>query len=288
MHNPKAVDGLIRKLGTVRSSDLRREVLATLIRLYHRDAEYKGVWWGIRPENAGPYFDAVEWDQSKRIGAVVTSAVLDADPDTAAFLRAELTRHRVALAGLPTRPDAGAFAEKESPIVIPKADPKDPNQIGNMTYETASRRALAAKGDAVKGKALFKAQSCSACHTDADGQTLKGPHMVDIGKRYSGAELVESILKPSAKIAQGFETYRFDMADGKVYTGFVVSERGKSVLIREATGVQRELQLAKIDSRTIEKQSMMPDGVVNNLKPEDLADLIAYLQSLTGDGPPKK
>ena len=61
------------------------------------------------------------------------------------------------------------------------------------------------------------------------------------------------------------------------------------MLIREATGVQRELKLAQIESRTIQKQSMMPDGLVNNLTPEELADLIAYLQSLTGDGdPPKK
>ena len=56
----------------------------TLIRLYHREADYKGVWWGIRPENTGPYFDTVEWDQSARIGAVITSsAVLDADQDAA-------------------------------------------------------------------------------------------------------------------------------------------------------------------------------------------------------------
>src|SRR5262249_50196062 len=156
-------------------------------------------------------------------------------------------------------------AEKESPVVVPKADPNNPNQIGNMTYEAAAKRALAAKGDATKGKGLFKAQSCAACRTDADGQALKGPHMVDIGKRYSAADLVESVLKPSAKIAQGFETYRFDMADGKVYTGFVVSERARSVLIREATGEQRELQLAQIESRAVQKQSMMPDGVVNNV-----------------------
>jgi hypothetical protein len=32
---------------------------------------------------------------------------------------------------------------------------------------------------------------------------------------------------------------------------------------------------------------MMPDGIVNNLAPEDLADVIAYLQSLTGGGPSK-
>jgi putative heme-binding domain-containing protein len=93
---------------------------------------------------------------------------------------------------------------------------------------------------------------------------------------------VESVLMPSAKIAQGFETYRFDMADGKVFIGFVVSERAKSVLIREANGAQHELTRVEIEARTMQKQSMMPDGLVNNLTPEELADLIAYLQSLTG------
>jgi putative heme-binding domain-containing protein len=281
LHDKKTVEGLIKKLGTTRAADLRRDILAALVRLYYREAGYEGVWWGIRPENTGPYYDAVDWEQTKRIDAVLTRAVLDADADTAAFLRRELARHRLSLAGLPSRVEASQATEKEAPVVVPKSDPNNPNQIGNMTYEAAAKRALAAKGDAAKGKALFKAQSCSACHTDADGQALKGPHMVDIGKRYSAAELVESILKPSEKIAQGFETYSFEMADGKVYSGFVVSERAKSVLIREGTGTQRELRLDQIESRTIQKQSMMPDGVVNNLTPEDLTDLVAYLQSLT-------
>jgi putative heme-binding domain-containing protein len=288
MHDRKAVEGLIRKLGATRSADLRREILATLIRLYHREADYKGAWWGIRPENTGPYYDAVEWDLSPRIGAVLTSAVLDADAETATFLRSELTRHRVSLKGLPARPEVVTGGGKETPLVVPKADPKNPNQIGNITYEAAAKRALAGKGDAAKGKALFKAQSCSACHTDADGQAPKGPHLVDIGKRYTATELVESILKPSAKIAQGFETYLFEMTDGRVFTGFVVSESAKSVLVRDASGLQRELKLSQIESRTIQKQSMMPDGIINNLTPEDLADLIAYLQSLTGADQPKQ
>jgi putative heme-binding domain-containing protein len=288
LHDRRAVEGLIRKLGVTRSPDLRREILATLIRLYHREADYKGVWWGIRPENTGPYYDAVEWDLSPKIGAVLTSAVLDADADTGAFLRAELARHRVSRAGLPTRPEAVASGEKETALVIPKTDPNNPNQIGNLKYEDAVKRALSTKGNAEKGKALFKAQSCSACHTDADGQTLKGPHMVDIGKRYSAAELAESILMPSAKIAQGFETYLFEMTDGRSFTGFVVSETAKSVLVRDASGLQRELKLSQIDSRTIQKQSMMPDGIVNNLTPEDLADLLAYLQSLTSGEPSKQ
>lgn len=279
MHDKKAVEGLIQKLGTTRSTELRRGILATLIRLYHREADYKGSWWGIRPDSTGPYYDRREWDLSRRIGSVITSAVLDGDTQTAAFLRAELARHKVSLNGLPSavgtsRPD------KEAPIVIQQADPKDPNQIGNMQYETALERTLLAKGDARNGKALFKSQSCIACHTDADGQTPKGPHLVDIGKRSKADELVESILKPSAKIAQGFESYTFTLQSGRQYGGFVVSESAGAVLIRESTGIQRELKREEIEFRQRQNQSMMPDGLVNNLTPEQLADLIAYLRSL--------
>jgi putative membrane-bound dehydrogenase-like protein len=279
MHDPKAVEGLIKKLGMVRAPELRRAILTTLIRLYHREADYTGTWWGIRPDNTGPYYDRVEWAMSKRIGAVVTAAVLDADPESAAYLKTQLTRHRVSLAGLPTAAVA-VKVEKEEPIVLPKADPTNPNQIGNLTYDAAARRTLGAKGDTVRGKALFKAQSCAACHTDADGQTPKGPHLVDIGKRYKSDELVESILKPSAKIAQGYETYQFAMADGRVVTGFVVSEGADTVLVREGNGVQRPLKRSDIESRAMQKLSAMPEGIVNNLTPKQLADLIAYLQSL--------
>ena len=87
-----------------------------------------------------------------------------------------------------------------------------------MSYESAARRALQAKGNAGARPGPLHRQSCRACHTVADGQMPKGPHLVDIGKRYSPAELVESILKPSAKIAQGYEAYTFAMADGRVFT----------------------------------------------------------------------
>ena len=123
---------------------------------------------------------------SKRIGAVVTAAVLDGDKDMVTFLKLELARHKVSLAGIPNSSESAKVDDK--PLVVPKADPKNPNQIGNMTYRAALERALAAKGDAKRGSVLFKSQSCAACHTTADGQTPKGPHLVDIGKRYSPAE----------------------------------------------------------------------------------------------------
>ncbi len=279
MHEPLAADGLIKKLAIVRDAGLRREILATLIRLYYREADYDGSWWGIRPDSSGPYYDRVEWELSSRIGAVVTAAVLDSDTSTAADLRTELSRHRISLTGLPERTDTTAKVQ-EIAITLPKADPNSPNQIGNSAFEAVLSRTLATKGDPERGTALFKQQSCIACHTTADGQIPKGPHLVDIGKRYKPDELVESILKPSVKLAQGFETYVFEMTDGRVFTGFVVSERADATVIREANGVQRELKRGEIEGRTQQKVSAMPEGLVANLTPEQLADLLAYLQSL--------
>ncbi len=127
---------------------------------------------------------------------------------------------------------------------------------------------------------MFRRQSCIACHTYINGQSPKGPHLVDIGKRYKKAELVESLLKPSQKIAQGFDTYSFLTSEGLVLTGFVVSESAETLTIREANGLSKEIPQNDIEERIKRELSMMPQGIVNNLTPEELADLIAYLQSL--------
>ncbi len=281
MHEPGAVEGLIKRLSTPRSPEARRDILAALVRLHYREADYDGSWWGIRPDPTAPYFDPREWECSGRIASVLKAALLEGDAETATFLRGELARQRVRLQGLSAdlagdRPRA----EEVIQVLLAKADPNNRDQIGNMTYEAASRRALRAKGDAARGKALFATKSCRTCHTDADGQMPKGPHLVDIGKRYSPSDLVESILKPSAKIAQGYEAYNFAMADGLVFSGFVVSEGASAVQIRESSGALHELKCADIEERRRQGASAMPEGIVASLTPEQLADLVAYLQSL--------
>jgi len=87
-------------------------------------------------------------------------------------------------------------------------------------------------------------------------------------------------VTPSKKIAQGFDTWSFVMDSGRQHTGFVVLESAESVVIRETNGLSRELLQDDIDDRVKQEISMMPKGVVGNLTCEQLADLIAYLQSL--------
>jgi len=279
LHTREAVEGLIKRLRTAHDPTLRRGILVTLMRLHSREADYDGSWWGIRPDTTGPYYDPVAWELTPRIREVLITATQDADPETLEYLQWELQRHQVQLPGveLASRPDAGKTIQ---PIVLPQVDPSNPNQIGNLAFEAVSTRALAATGEPARGATLFKSQQCVACHTTADGQTPQGPHLFEIGKRYKPPELVESILKPSEKLAQGYETYSFVLTDGRILQGFVVTERAGSTLIREANGTPREIKKTDVEEKRIQQQSAMPEGLVANLTPEQLADLLAYLQSL--------
>ncbi len=281
MHDPKTVDGLFKVLSTSRDESLRREVWTTLIRLYHREGEFtveSPKWWGTRPDTTGPYYDRQKWSESDRIAAAIKVAITEGDESLRTHLTEQLKKHVVNLDGI-SAADV-AMKEEEKAIVLPKADPNDPHAIANLAADIVAQRAAAAPGDVEKGRLLFKQQSCINCHTFANGQQPKGPHLVDIGKRYKRAELIESILQPSKKIAQGFDTWAFAMDDGKVYTGFVTLESAETVTVRDATGISHELHQQNIEDRVKQEISMMPLGIVGNLSPEQLADLIAYLESL--------
>jgi len=281
MHDPKTVDGLFTGLSTSRDESLRREIWTTLIRLYHREGEFtvdSPNWWGTRPDTIGPYYDRQKWSESDRIADAIKVAMTEGNETLQQHITEQLKKHVVNLEGV----SAGeiAMAEPDKAILLPKADPNDKNAIANLPPDVVAERAAATPGDVAKGQLLFKQQSCINCHTFANGQQPKGPHLVDIGKRYKRAELIESILNPSKKIAQGFDTWAFAMVDGKVYTGFVVLESAETVTVRDATGISRELHQQNIEDRVKQEISMMPIGIVGNLSPQQLADLIAYLESL--------
>ena len=55
----------------------------------------------------------------------------------------------------------------------------------------------------------------------AAGEPEKGPFLGGITTRYNRAELLEAILRPSAKVAQGFATNWFETTDNRKLEGFV-------------------------------------------------------------------
>ena len=162
-----------------------------------------------------------------------------------------------------------------------KAGPT-PRAIASTPYESVLAAALADPGDVALGTRLFERQGCVNCHAVAKSGPIKGPYLGDVAARYNRSELVESILKPSARIAQGFETQKIATSKGQTIEGFVVREAGDEVELRNSAGNVVLIPKGEIEERGKSDISVMPQGLLDPLTPHDLASLLAYLESIKG------
>lgn len=123
--------------------------------------------------------------------------------------------------------EAAAYARARLAAVAPApaaVATVDRPTVATIPYEGLLDRLSGVAGDVALGRKLFVQQSCSVCHTTAANEPEKGPFLGGIYTRYSKAEVLESILRPAAKVAQGFATHVFTMADKRQLSGFVVRE----------------------------------------------------------------
>ena len=139
-------------------------------------------------------------------------------------------------------------------------------------------------GDPIKGRILFfeKAQlSCLRCHEVGDDGGDVGPKLTEIGTKKTPDYLLEAIVAPNAKLAEGFETIIVQTEDGEVVTGILKSQDEKKISILKADGM-----LVTINRDTIEATkkglSSMPVDLLKFLNRRELRDLVAYLASLDG------
>ena len=68
--------------------------------------------------------------------------------------------------------------------------------------------------------------------------------------------------------------------NGKTYSGLVVYESVDGLILRNSTNQTFRIEADEIEQRRILKTSLMPKGLLKDFKPEDLADLYSYIQSL--------
>ncbi len=87
-------------------------------------------------------------------------------------------------------------------------------------------------------------------------------------------------MKPSAKIAQGFQSQLIKMKDGRRFEGFISKESADEIEVRIATGEATLLAAKDIEKRGNLEFSIMPVGIADTLTLDELNSLIAYLESL--------
>lgn len=141
---------------------------------------------------------------------------------------------------------------------------------------------LAIEGDAERGRGIFQraTTACTKCH-NIDGvgakTTALGPTLDGIGKKMGRDGLLESIARPDAKIAPQWVTQTIVTADGKTFTGLVAEESPERLVLVDATGGRATIAKSGIEERKGSDTSVMPQQLVGNLSPQELADLLQYL-----------
>lgn len=133
-----------------------------------------------------------------------------------------------------------------------------------------------ASADLSRGRVLFN-KSCANCHTLFGVGAKVGPELTG-AQRGNLEYLLENVLNPSAVVGKDFRMSVVRTTDGRVLNGLVVRRDEQKLVLQTATELMT-LAGDEIEEIRATGKSAMPDGLLQNLSPDEVRDLIGYLMS---------
>ncbi|MBI5774616.1 MAG: c-type cytochrome [Verrucomicrobia bacterium] len=135
-----------------------------------------------------------------------------------------------------------------------------------------------AKADKSNGRAVF-ALLCANCHRLYGAGGEVGPDLTGTG-RDNLDYLLDNIADPSAVVSADFRMTVVELKDGRVFNALITAKTDRTLTLKtmtETLTVERA-DLAKQQESTL---SIMPEGLLEALTPEQQRDLLAYLMQMT-------
>jgi putative heme-binding domain-containing protein len=133
-----------------------------------------------------------------------------------------------------------------------------------------------------RGRKLFGALGCFACHRFANEGGAVGPDLTSAAGRFSPRDLLEAIILPSKTISDLYASIVITLNSGDTLTGRIIYLGTDTAQVNtdmlnpgETTTVKRK------DIKSIEtsKISPMPSGLLSLLSEDEIMDLLAYVLS---------
>lgn len=142
------------------------------------------------------------------------------------------------------------------------------------TYKKRFTAESILQADRSAGRAIFQ-KTCANCHRifGAGGQI--GPDITG-SQRTNLDYLLQTLIDPSAAVNKDYQMQLLQLSDGRVITGLVLSETPAALTIQTVTE-KIVVPTAEIEERKLSPVSMMPDGLLQNLSPEQVRQLLGYL-----------
>lgn len=153
--------------------------------------------------------------------------------------------------------------------------PKDKQELISKWKADLTPEKIKSANPAI-GRAIFD-KTCASCHKLFGNGGEIGPDLTGAGRKDLDY-LLSNIVDPSAVVNKDFQMTAFALIDGRSLNGIVVAETDRTVTVQ--TDKDRTT-LAKddIEKRSPSPLSLMPDGLLQPLTPDDIRGLIAYLMA---------
>ena len=180
--------------------------------------------------------------------------------------------------------------ELELDVLEAAQNNKDQTLAGKLTtYENqlakddvlAPYQACLVGGDVEKGERIMTRHAsaqCMRCHAVFEWGGEVGPNLANVGSKYNAAQLLESIIAPSAKIAVGYGVAIVTLNDGEALSGIVEAETDTQLTLKIGATEKRTIDKLQIKERTNAPSSM--PSMITLLNKREIRDLVAYLGTL--------
>jgi putative heme-binding domain-containing protein len=148
-----------------------------------------------------------------------------------------------------------------------------------LAKKFAAFRSMAEKGgDVARGETLFAA-ACMTCHNAGGKGGQIGPVLSGAGAM--GTEtLLRAVLTPNAAMEAGYRAFRVETKEGDVIDGLLVSQDNEALVLRRPNSEDLRIPRGTVKRADFTRTSMMPEGLLEALKPEEVSNLFAYLRTL--------
>lgn len=146
----------------------------------------------------------------------------------------------------------------------------------NKYKELLSSTAFA-NADPSRGRLIFK-ETCAACHVLYGTGGKIGPDLTGSNRANLDYILLNSI-DPSYDVPQGYKMVIIHTVDGRVLNGVIAEENAQRIILKTVQQPTVVILKSDIEARKISPKSMMPDGQLDKLKPQEVMNLIKYLQT---------
>lgn len=140
------------------------------------------------------------------------------------------------------------------------------------------RQSVSIMGTPGEGRRIY-AERCSSCHRAGGAGVAVGPDLITV-KNAGREKLLVAILDPSREVPPQFSHWKAGTDTGIEYDGILVSETPTMVTLRQGGGLETTFQRSKLTSLHNEDSSLMPEDLQVGLKPQDLANLLRFIETL--------